>query len=1371
MLNAKGGKGNVFGAGPTEGSANKSGFTFPILDNPSSVFSLLMGSDVSLVEFDSGPLTLGFTWRQSFGPVYAPPPVMVTLSGSASVTLRFMAGLDTAGIRYAVEAAQAGAPVDAVKLLDGLYFKTTDANGVPVPVVRLDGEIAAGAAVTAVIITVGLEGGLHLTIGFHWNDPNNDGKFRVSEFLQTAVNNPLCLFTTTGRLSLFLRLYVTIGFSPFSVSFSINIADITLLDFTAQPNCTPPPPRLGGTSGDTLVVFAGKYGTDGARGAPWGNTSETEADVVKVTALRFAQKPGDDAGTNPDFDGFSVQMLGERRQYLDPNLQRVVVDGRGSSTPLVVSFVGDGKKDSNPSSTTSQADLSRFDKDAVVFGSLGDDQIQTGTGNSWVDAGDGADRVVTADAADKVARVAGGKGDDAITTGQGDDYVSGDGTLGAVPAVTKAVSAALNPEDVENSSPKITKVDLAGVIDWSALDVDPTLSSQADGGVDVISVGLGHNRVNGGTGDDKIGVASDRPGATAGTTIRSKGNVLVGGLGSDSVTGGTGPDRIYASTEGAFAVDANGTADTLTTPAGKPSIPNIIETGSGNDEVWGSAVEDVVTSHSKGADHARIIGGDGPDALVGGYGTDAVFGGPGDDYVIAEPSEAGNARGPDVIEGVGFGAYRFVRHLAIPVGETSSSKTLVGGRGNDHVLGGDGPATVFGDTLRDVATVGVGADETCRPGDPVVSDPVPEGTSGVGGDGNDLVLGGAGVDTISTGGANDRVLAAGAGDLVCGQQGDDVLFGGDDADRVWSGTGDDRGYGDGGADQVFGNAGQDQLYGQDGTDVLEGNNGSDRITGGDGDDVVYGGTRAAGRDDAGPAGAGDVLSGDTGKDVLIGDNGTVDDATTTADAQSIPYDLDGASPNAGRGDEIYGGAGDDTAYGGLGNDAVNGGDDADHLEGNNGSDTVHGDRGEDEVVGGSFQQATAGVGRPDAGDVLHGDAGADLVTGDNAVVTSGVAAADSTPVTRMRGFGRTHKVVLLDLGTTPMAANAGADQVFGGDGQDVVLGQSGTDRLKGDGDDDYVEGGPDVDWVEGDLGADDLVGGSSTSSGGSGAGTTGQPDTDDAVFGGPGDDVVLGDNGQVLRPGAGQAPSSVTVRLGSTPGTAMTPRLIEPWDRGANLLTTPSAQLYGFDRLSGGDGVDVLEGQDGNDAVTGDAGADHLQGNGGADLLFGDLAFGQASAHGTTVSAVSAAWPGSASPTAVLRGTSSVPGQDDVIGGTPAPGFRDGADVIEGNGGDDVVLGDNGSLLRTLAGSAGAQTEKVYADRYADGAVPSDATASRTHDPALPGPSTRFCSTTQATCEVTGAFGADVIWGDDGNDGIWGQDGDDTVSGLSLIHI
>jgi Ca2+-binding RTX toxin-like protein len=96
----------------------------------------------------------------------------------------------------------------------------------------------------------------------------------------------------------------------------------------------------------------------------------------------------------------------------------------------------------------------------------------------------------------------------------------------------------------------------------------------------------------------------------------------------------------------------------------------------------------------------------------------------------------------------------------------------------------------------------------------------------------------------------------------------------------------------------------------------------------------------------------------------------------------------------------------------------------------------------------------------------------------------------------------------------------------------------------------------------------------------------------------------------------------------------------------------------------------VLEGQDGNDVVTGDAGADHVQGNGGADALFGDLPFGTASAHGTAATALSAPWPGSASPVALLRGTSTDAGQDDIVGGTPTPGFRDGADVIEGNGGD-----------------------------------------------------------------------------------------------------
>ena len=69
----------------------KAGFTFPVFENPASLFNVIMGGDVDLVKFDSGNLRLGFDWNQQFGPVYAPPPVMSTLHEASDVTLRFLA--------------------------------------------------------------------------------------------------------------------------------------------------------------------------------------------------------------------------------------------------------------------------------------------------------------------------------------------------------------------------------------------------------------------------------------------------------------------------------------------------------------------------------------------------------------------------------------------------------------------------------------------------------------------------------------------------------------------------------------------------------------------------------------------------------------------------------------------------------------------------------------------------------------------------------------------------------------------------------------------------------------------------------------------------------------------------------------------------------------------------------------------------------------------------------------------------------------------------------------------------------------------------------------------------------------------------------
>ncbi|WP_146231058.1 calcium-binding protein [Micromonospora sicca] len=1279
-------------------NAQKTGFSFPIFDNPGSLFGLLMGQDVELVSFDSGPLALGFSWRQSFGPVYAPPPVLITLAGSASVTARFIAGLDTAGIRHAIEAANDGTAIDAVSLLDGLYFKTADSSGKPVPVVTLRGEIAAGAEVSVLIVKAGIQGGIRLTVGFSWNDPNNDGKFRTSEFLQALLVNPVCLFTTSGQLSVFLKVYITIDLFLFSKTFDFTLVDATLLDFRAQPDCKPKPPELGGTVGDTLVVFAGKFGKKEQRGdKAWDNGSGTYAgDVIKVYALHYAEAGAE--GASDDFDGFAVEALGRKQEFLDPNLTRVVVDGRGyqvadpDKTSMSVLLLGDGDTSGDGTKT------SAFDKTAVVLGSDGKDQIRTGTGPAYVDGRGGNDVIVTTEAAGAVSRVAGGPGQDTVTTGDGNDVVAGDSGLGGSNRAATTVHTSVGDTS------------LTGLIDWTTL-TDPT--GDPAGAVDHVTVGHGTNRVYGNGGDDVLGVVlDDRP---------SGKNVLVGGPGGDTVNGGKNDDTIHT-------YDTTVPADADQAGSGDAGLTNRVDTGAGQDTVHGSAGTDLVVSHSANGQTGRVYGYGGDDVLVGGYGTDELFGGPDEDYVIAEPSAIGEPGGSD-----GYGPFRQVTHDPLPTGTQSQTKLLVGGLGSDHVIGGDGGATVFGDRHLPAETC---ADATLAGGQPAPAD---QGAA-------DLILGGAGAEIVSAGSGADRADLGGGDDRACGQLGDDTLHLGGGADRVWGAAGVDQLHGDDGADLLFGNAGDDGLYGGAGVDTAEGNEGADQVFGGPDADVLYGGGRAAGVSDGR-----DLLYGEDGVDRIVGDNGT----PRIGDVGPYPLDLAGDVPGAGAGDVISGGADADVAYGGLGDDRINGDAGDDQLEGNNGADLVHGDLGRDEIVGGSGQEPAAGTGRPDVGDELYGDADTDLIAGDNARFTP--ATADATRVTQGRA-GPPRKVTLLDLGFTPAAGTSGGDLISGGDADDVILGQGGPDRVHADAGADFAEGGPGSDWVEGDAGDDDLVGGSSTAYDGTGATTSGQPDTADALFGGPGSDAVIGDNGAVLRPLTGEQPTSVTVRLGAD-GAPFGPRIVVLLDRAA-----VTANRYGADRISGGDGVDTLWGQDGDDALTGDGNGDYLEGNGGADVLRGDIALA-AAGRATVAPLPDPGWPGDPAAAADLVGTGAPAGQDDLIGGSSAAGFRDTVDVVEGNGGDDVLLGDNGSLLRTVTTVDGKSAERVYTERYPTGAVPADATAARTHDPALPGPSTRFCTTAQPTCEPAGAFGNDQLYGDAGNDGVWGQDGDDTIRG------
>ena len=106
--------------------------------------------------------------------------------------------------------------------------------------------------------------------------------------------------------------------------------------------------------------------------------------------------------------------------------------------------------------------------------------------------------------------------------------------------------------------------------------------------------------------------------------------------------------------------------------------------------------------------------------------------------------------------------------------------------------------------------------------------------------------------------------------------------------------------------------------------------------------------------------------------------------------------------------------------------------------------------------------------------------------------------------------------------------------------------------------------------------------------------------------------------------------------------------------------------------------------------------------------------------------------------TPAVDGAAVTPGQDDLAGGWPDRDTAT-ATTIHGDGGDDFVVGDNGSIARVVDGGT---TDRVYTQRYG---------ASRTGQAKVRvagggAASTRFCPTTgstaTATCEVSGAFGA-----------------------------
>ncbi len=159
--------------------------------------------------------------------------------------------------------------------------------------------------------------------------------------------------------------------------------------------------------------------------------------------------------------------------------------------------------------------------------------------------------------------------------------------------------------------------------------------------------------------------------------------------------------------------------------------------------------------------------------------------------------------------------------------------------------------------------------------------------------------------------------------------------------------------------------------------------------------------------------------------------------------------------------------------------------------------------------------------------------------------------------------------------------------------EDIFLGTN--DTIYGGDGDDFILGQNGADTIHGGAGQDDILGGHNV---------LGGHDDNDTISGGDDADVILGDNGVIHRDWTGD--SNNRWELYPAPF-ADVKRTVERFDDiEANLVGIHVQQFTGNDTISGDEGDDIIHGQRGDDVIHGGAGDDELIGQLGSDTIHGD---------------------------------------------------------------------------------------------------------------------------------------------------------------------
>lgn len=961
-------------------------------------------------------------------------------------------------------------------------------------------------------------------------------------------------------------------------------------------------------------------------------------------------------GTN---DQIRLETFNEAEEL---SVDQILFDDGTSLSKAQIYALGQVNTGTEGSDTLSGSPL-----DDVIDGLGGDDNLYGNNGNDTVNGGDGADFIDGGSGNDYLD---GGYGNDTIYGNQGNDTILGrDGA--------DYLSGGSGDDFISGETGNDTLDGGAGADQLYGGDGNDTI--YADYTDTAVDGGAGYDKVFF-TGTDDVSVSVSDFNAEE-VYLGSGDDTLTnyGATGATVLDGGDGNDTISATNPYAYSVSARG--------------------GNGNDIIQGSATDDFL--YGDGGDDT-LNGGNGNDQVRGGSGNDIIQGSYGDDYYNGDSGIdtlkyiSNFDYTIDTYYGTASSTYGQQDVFSIENFETANgddtffSNPL--GTYTFNAAGGEDTVSYVYTTQAVLADLTLGTATTSQKADTLI------GVENiVGGSGNDTLIGDANINKLSGGLGNDTLTGGAGADELDGGDGDDTIIADSDDVLLQGGAGYDSltyqtstnlyvdhelsGFeeitgGDGNDTISFGDANVSMLAGGAGHDTLTSGSADTTFVGGTGNDKIYTGTGS----DTILFGLGDGAdtiyytarsSGET-KRLVLGAGITPADVTFSAVGLNVKVAIAGVS------DAVY--LATASGFSDLSVDEVVFDDGTVVLASDILTDvlTIEGTSGDDYITAGSNNEIIHGY---EGNDTLRGQAGNDTVYGNEGNDFLYGANGDDT----------------LDGG-------AGSDKIYAGEGHDHLIGGDGNDSLYGDGDshslppqgrigNDTLEGGAGNDNLYGHEGDDILIGGAGTDYISAGKGN------DTIHFGlGDGYDKIAysaKDIGQKTRLvlGAGILPADLNINFNMNNIEIRIDSNASDW---LTLYTANDATQHGVDELEFADGTiwthnDILtaaqniEGSSSNetlrgsalgDIISGFAGADTLEGRNGDDTIYGgdgndtlkggndnDTLYGDAGTDN-------------------LLGEA---GNDTLTGGL-------GKDTLNGGSGDDSYIFSRGDYEDTIVETSGADT-------------------------------------------------------------------------------